>query len=474
MGAIAHDRSGESARDAGANPAPDDDIDVAVGSDDYALRRVPQSARYSWISVAFQRFGQLSALAQFMLAAFIGFGMKFWDAMLAITLGAVVLEIVTIFVGIAGMREGLSTSVLARWAGFGRKGSALVALAMAVSLTGWFTYQNGVFASGMQSIFPGVPFWVMALLGGIAVTLIVVFGFASMTWIAYVTVPAFLVLCVWAVISALQDHSLSELMSSEPSGAPISMATAITFVAGGFIVGAIMTPDMARYNRSVADVVKQTLVGVTLGEYFVGAIGVLLAHTIKEVSADSGGQVVALIQNGTGVLGVIILVVSILKINDWNLYPSSLGVVNAADTIFGIRINRVVVSVVLGVVGSVLSAIGITESFAPFLNELGIFFPPIAGIMIADYFVLRSWRSELDESRAGDLLPSRAPEWNIAGLLAWGAAYAFGKFSSMNPTFLEAINIPAITSLIVGFVVYLILGKLGLGRGVMIRETIQH
>ena len=62
---------------------------------------MPQSARYSWISVAFQRFGQLSALAQFMLAAFIGFGMKFWDAMLAITLGAVVLEIVTIFVGIA-------------------------------------------------------------------------------------------------------------------------------------------------------------------------------------------------------------------------------------------------------------------------------------------------------------------------------------------------------------------------------------
>ena len=35
-----------------------------------------------------------------------------------------ILEIVAIFVGIVGQREGLSTSVLARWTGFGRVGSA--------------------------------------------------------------------------------------------------------------------------------------------------------------------------------------------------------------------------------------------------------------------------------------------------------------------------------------------------------------
>src|SRR5690625_1746557 len=74
-----------------------------VGNDDYALRRVPLRARYSWLSVAVQRFGQLSALAQFFLAASIGIGMTFWDAMLAILIGSVLLEIVTIFLGIVGM-----------------------------------------------------------------------------------------------------------------------------------------------------------------------------------------------------------------------------------------------------------------------------------------------------------------------------------------------------------------------------------
>jgi hypothetical protein len=72
---------------------------ASVGHDDFALERVPQGARYHWFSVAVQRCGQLSSLASFLLGATLGFGMDFWDAVLAITLGAVILEVVTIFTG---------------------------------------------------------------------------------------------------------------------------------------------------------------------------------------------------------------------------------------------------------------------------------------------------------------------------------------------------------------------------------------
>jgi cytosine permease len=127
---------------AGSNP--DVEHDIHIGQDDYALSRVPESERYSWITVAVQRFGQLSALSQFLLGATLGFGMTFWNAFLALTLGAVILEVVAIFVGIAGMREGLSTSVLSRWTGFGRYGSSIIGLVFAVSLIGWFGVQNAV------------------------------------------------------------------------------------------------------------------------------------------------------------------------------------------------------------------------------------------------------------------------------------------------------------------------------------------
>ena len=147
-----------------------DVIHEEIGHDDYSLSRVPESERYSWVTVAVQRFGQLSALSQFLLGATLGFSMTFWAAFLAITLGAVILEIVAILTGIAGQREGLSTSVLARWTGFGRYGSGLIGLVVAVSLIGWFGVQNAVFAEGVHSLVGGLPISVWSVITGLAVT----------------------------------------------------------------------------------------------------------------------------------------------------------------------------------------------------------------------------------------------------------------------------------------------------------------
>src|ERR687894_3006993 len=144
----------------------------SVGVEDHALTRVPLEERYSWWQVAVQRFGQISALSQFLLGSTLGFSMRFWDALLALLLGAVILEVVAIFVGIAGMREGLQTSVLARWTGFGRYGSSIIGLVFAVSLIGWFGVQNAVFAEGVHSLIGGVPVWVWSIVTGAVVTLI--------------------------------------------------------------------------------------------------------------------------------------------------------------------------------------------------------------------------------------------------------------------------------------------------------------
>ncbi|HLI36201.1 MAG TPA: hypothetical protein VKV80_02520, partial [Streptosporangiaceae bacterium] len=53
-----------------------------------------------WFVVFLQRYGQLSALSQFLLGATLGFGMNFWPAFLGFTLGAIILEIVGVFTGI--------------------------------------------------------------------------------------------------------------------------------------------------------------------------------------------------------------------------------------------------------------------------------------------------------------------------------------------------------------------------------------
>lgn len=444
---------------------------AATSQDDFSLDRVPDEARYGWWSVAVQRFGQLSALAQFFIAASIGIGMSFTDAMIAITIGAVVLEALTIFMGIMGQREGLSTTPLARWAGFGTIGSALVGLVMATSLVGWFAIQNSVFAEGLHRVFPAIPLAALCLGGGLLVTAIVVKGFRMMNLVAWIAVPAFLALCLWSVGLELHKHGIAQVFSAPPAGQPMSMAAATTIVAGGFIVGAIFTPDMARYNRTAMDVVKQTVVGVSLGEYFVGVIGVLLAHALKIATPADAGMVVSIIQSTSGVVGILVLVLSIVKINDWNLYPSALGVVNAVDAVFGRRLDRRHVAAWLGLFGSTLSALGVANHIQPFLIGLGVLCPPIAAIMIADYFICRSWRDELDASRAQGRLPEYSPMVVPAGMAAWVVGALGGWWASQNPTMLGGWLIPSLVSVAMAGLMHVALGKLGLARGIGLPRT---
>ncbi|MBP2319915.1 cytosine permease [Kibdelosporangium banguiense] len=423
-------------------------------ADDYALRRVPAEARYGWWSVALQQFGQLSDLITFSTGVALGLGLSFWGAFWALTLGSVVLELVAVFVGIAGVREGLSTSVLARWAGFGRYGSALLGLIISISLIGWFGIQNGVFALGMNSLVPQLPTWLWSVLTGCAITVLVMYGFRSMRWIAFVAVPAFQIVIAYSVITEFAKVDLGELFSSGPLGEPMTIAAGATLVAGSYMAGAVIMPDMTRFNRSARDVIKQSVVSITLGQYVMGLIGVLLAYAVK------GADAVSILTTTVGVVGVITLVAAVVKINDWNLYSSSLGIVNSIATLTGIKVNRVWATLAIGVAGTALSAVGILERFTDFLMLLGVALPSIAGILVAEYYLVRKWRGQLDESRTRGELPATEPTIVPVTLVIWAGSAVFGWWSDK-----AALGIGSLNSLLLAGILYLIAGKLGLVKG---------
>ncbi len=63
---------------------------------------------------------------------------------------------------------------------------------------------------------------------------------------------------------------------------------------------------------------------------------------------------------------------STAKINDWNLYGSSLGVVNFFQASLQEAPARGAVTIALGIAGTVLSAVGIMTHFTDFLTVLGV------------------------------------------------------------------------------------------------------
>ena len=98
---------------------------MASNDNDYSLSRVPQEAKRPLWEILFIRIGAICCVSQLMLGAALGFGMTFWGAFWATMLGSVLLQVVSWAIGTAAAREGLSTSLLTRWCGLGKMGSAL-------------------------------------------------------------------------------------------------------------------------------------------------------------------------------------------------------------------------------------------------------------------------------------------------------------------------------------------------------------
>jgi cytosine permease len=412
--------------------------------DDYATRPVPRDSRRPMWEVLVIRLGAFACVPQLLLGSALGYGLGFRDAVWATLLGSVILQVLSLALGAAACAEGLSTTLLAAWAGFGRIGSAMVGAVIAVALMGWFGVQNGVFASGLfhATGWMNMPLW--SVVTGIAVTWITVKGYRLMSLIARVALPLFLLAVAWAAYRLLAGHSLAELLAAVPAGPRLGLPAAITAVTGSFVIGAIVTPDVTRFMRSGRDVFWMTLIATFVGELTINLLAVAMALLLR--SSD----IVMLMSTLAGGIGATIAVVSTVKLNNLNLYSSSLGfstLVHALRLKRGGAIDRVRLTWWVGIASTGLSTLGILDHFIGFLVLLGVAIPPIAGIMMVDYYLLRRDRAPLRRARATGTLPADAERLNPVALAAWLLACA-------SALLLPGVGIPALNALAVGSIAY--------------------
>ena len=412
--------------------------------DDSATRPVPRDVRRPMWEVLVIRLGAFACVPQLLLGSALGYGLDFRDAVWATLFGSVILQVLSLALGAAACAEGLSTTLLAAWAGFGRIGSALVGAVIAIALMGWFGVQNGVFASGLfhATGWMNVPLW--SVVTGIAVTWITVKGYRLMSLIARVALPLFLLAVAWAAYRLLAGHSLAELLAAVPAGPRLGLPAAITAVTGSFIIGAIVTPDVTRFMRSGRDVFWMTLIATFVGELTINLLAVAMALLLRT------SDIVMLMSTLAGGIGATIAVVSTVKLNNLNLYSSSLGfstLVHALRMKRGGAVDRVRLTWWVGIASTSLSTLGILDHFIGFLVLLGVAIPPIAGIMLVDYYLLRRDREALRRARLTDALPVDSERLNPVALAAWLLACA-------SALLLPGLGIPALNALATGSVAY--------------------
>lgn len=122
---------------------------------------------------------------------------------------------------------------------------------------------------------------------------------------------------------------------------------------------------------------------------------------------------------------------------------------NSLSTMLGSEKTRVPLTLGGAAIGIVLAALGVAGNLAAFFGLIGASFGPVVGAMIADYLLSGCrW--------AG---PRRGINW--AGYAAWIVGFLVGIQNHPWVSGLPNWDMTAVYSLVVGFLVYAILAKLG-------------
>lgn len=365
----------------------------------------PQAeTRIGWFGLATLWFGGVISVPALLVGATLISGLSFGPALLWSGLGFLIVGTSMALLGARAAQQGADTRALATRA-FGETGARVVlGLVVGVPLMGWFGVQTAIAAGSLVHIVErsfglrwGLPPVALAL--GATMTLTAVAGFGALKWLNYLAVPAKVALVGFGVAMALQAQGLGPVRAWQPDPAKaIDPLTAIGMAVGFVAVAAVIAPDYARQARTGRDAVLGCLLGLVPAAVALAAAGALLAiaqrtHDIVEIYARLGWPLLALS----------VLIVATWTTNVMNVYSAGLALGGLLG--WGPE-RRAIATALAGLAGSALAAAGILDRLTGFLSLLTLTVMPIAGVMIAAWWLLPA--------------PARAaPRWQASGLLAW-------------------------------------------------------
>lgn len=349
-------------------------------------------------------------------------GMNWWQALLTIFLGNVIVLIPMTLNAHPGTRYGIPFPILLR-ASFGTRGANIAAMARGLVACGWFGIQTWIGGSAIYAtsalifgfdpaarvplpvigISPGELF--SFLLFWAANVYFIVKGMDSIKWLEALSAPFLLLigaaLVVWAYVAARGFGPIFSQPSRFESAAafwPVFGAS-LTAQVGFWATLSLNIPDFSRYAKSQRAQMVGQAIGLPPTMVLFSFIGVVVTSASIVVFGEAlwdPVQLIARFDNPVfSVLALVALAVATLSTN------IAANVVSPANDFAALAPRRI--SFKTG--GLITAAIGIlmcpwklmadpTGYIFTWLIGYGALLGPIAGIMIADYYIVR--KKELD------------------------------------------------------------------------------
>lgn len=422
--------------------------DPALWNDDLAPTD-KGSRSWTWQSYASLWVAMVVCVPTYLLAGgLVSEGMNWWQAVLTVLLGNVIVLVPMMLIGHAGAKHGVPFPVLLR-SSFGTVGARLPALLRGFVACGWFGINSWVGGSAIYVMlnaltgdsFRGEPLPFLDI--DLAQTLsflafwashlwFIRHGAESIRWLETLAAPFLLLMGLallgWAYVTAGGFGEMLKAPSQFVAGGAkegqfwSSFFIGLTAMVGFWATMALNIPDFTRFAKSQRDQMIGQAIGLPLPMALFAFIGVAVTSATVTIYGEAIWDPVALAgrMGGFGVImALAALVIATLTTNlAANVVAPAYGFSNLAPSRISFRMG-----------GYITAGLGIAifpwklmESAGTYLFTWLVGYSallgPIAGILIVDYFLIRKTVLDADALFRRDGIYGDNKGWNRAGLFA--------------------------------------------------------
>ena len=336
----------------------------------------------SWFSIAGIWFGCIASLPALLIGSTLISSMTLFEAIIVAILGYSFVLLFLSLLSVKAVQFRFNAVELAQRS-FGETGAkVIVGLIIGIASMVWFGIQTNIagvsFSKVMEEAFnTQVSVGASSLLWGIIMVLTAVFGFKYVKWLNYIAVPCILILIAYSVIVTLKGVAFDQVLNYVPKQ-KMSLLKGVGIVVGLIAVGGVISPDYNRFAKTPKTAVVGSVVGMLPAAVAFLTIGAILAiikgtHDIVDIFAQIGYPIMA--------MSILILVT--WTSNVMSAYSGGLGL---NSTFHLSEKYRPYTTLAVGLVGTLLGVGGILDKFVQVAVILSAMIPPIAGVIIADYY----------------------------------------------------------------------------------------
>ena len=471
----------------GSTPAP---ATTGLAVEMAGLDVIPESDRKGQPSDLFMPWfaANISVLGLSWGAWVLGFGISFWQAVLASVVGVVLSFLACGFIAIAGKRGSAPTLVLSR-AAFGYNGNRLSAVISWILTVGWETFLCIMAVQATATVMGALGFENHVAAQIISLILVVVIAAGSgilgfdtimkvQTWITWLT--AALTIIYLALVLPTIDWAA---VSSIPAGPATAVIGALCMLLAGFGFGWINTAaDYSRYlprSASTRGVVGWTTFGSALPTVILVIFGLLLVGSDsalgEAINLDPIGALTTILPTWFLLPFAVVAILGLIGGIVMDIYSSGLSLLSA-----GLPVIRPVATgidgtiMLVGTIAVVFFAENFIDPFTGFLTTLGAVIAAWGGVVLADILLRTRDYNEPDLFRASGVYGS--VNWGAVGSLLVGTFVGWGLVVNSSASWLSwqgyllgpiggregdwaYSNIGILLAMVVGFLGYLLTSR---------------